>query len=70
MLDYTRDGGVSWGAQRTPSLGAAAQRHVRVKERGYGRFDENGVAFRISNSASVVKGLQGMAVEMEVLEHA
>ncbi len=70
MLDYTRDGGNSWGAQRMPLLGAAAQRQVRIKERGYGRFDENGVAFRHSNSASVVKGLQGMVVDIEVLESA
>lgn len=70
MLDYTRDGGASWGSMRQPSLGAAAQRQVRVKERGYGRFDENGVAFRISNSASVAKGLQGMAVDIEVLDSA
>jgi hypothetical protein len=70
MLDYSRNGGQSWGALREPELGAAAQRQVRVKERGYGRFDENGVNFRISNSASVLKGVLSMAVEIEPCEHA
>ena len=60
MLDYSDDG-VTFGGQRLIELGAAAQRHVAVKETSFGMFDKNGVSFRLSCSARVVKGFLGAA---------
>lgn len=65
MLDYTKDGGASFSAQRLVPLGAEAQRYTRLKERSFGRFDKNGVSFRFGCSASVVKGLLGAHVDVE-----
>lgn len=67
MLDYSRDGGATFGAQRLCSLGAAGQRHTRVTERQFGIFDKNGVSFRISCSANVRKGLMSAAIEADKL---
>jgi hypothetical protein len=68
FFDYTRDGGLSWAAQRQIRLGAEGQRWVRVPPlRGLGRFDHHGLSVRLSSFASVVKGIQGMAIEAEPL---
>lgn len=63
IIDYSKDGGDSWAAARRASIGAQAQRKVRVKERFLGRFDHNGVTFRLTCSANVIKGLQQMAIK-------
>lgn len=62
VIDYSKDGGLSWAAERRASLGGMAQRKTRVKERSFGRFDHNGVTFRLTCSANVVKGLQQMTL--------
>lgn len=62
MLDYSDDGGASFGGLRMVDLGADAQRHVQIKELGFGRFDGNGVSFRMACSARVVKGFLGASV--------
>jgi len=67
FIDYTRDGGQSWAAQRQTRLGPQGQRWVRIKERGFGKFDHNGMTLRLSAFASAVKGIQGMAVTVEPL---
>jgi hypothetical protein len=67
FIDYTKDGGRSWAAQRQVRLGEQGQPFVRVKERGFGIFDHNGVSFRFSSYARVMKGLQSMAVVVEPL---
>ena len=67
MLDYSRDGGASYGALRQCELGRASQRHVRVKERNFGIFDKNGVSFRMSCSANVIKGVMSAAIEADKL---
>ena len=67
MLDYTWDGGASYGAQRLVPLGAEAQRHVRLKERSFGRFDHNGVSFRLGCSAAVAKSVLGMSIDADKL---
>jgi hypothetical protein len=56
MLDYSDDGGASFGGLREIDLGAAAQRHLPIIERQFGRFDFNGLSFRLRCSARVVKG--------------
>jgi hypothetical protein len=64
FFDYTRDGGLAWAAQRQLRLGGQSQRWVRVPPiRALGRFDHNGFSLRLSAYASVVKGIQGSAIE-------
>lgn len=67
MLDYSRDGGASYGAQRQCALGRAGQRHTRIKERSFGIFDKNGMTLRMSCSANVIKGVLGAAIEADKL---
>jgi len=67
MLSYSDDGGASFGGERMIDLGETAQRHVRIKELAFGRFDTNGVIFRLSWSANVVKGVLGMSIEADKL---
>ncbi len=62
MLDYSDDGGASFGGLRELDLGADAQRGVILKENSFGRFEVGGVSFRLRCSAAVVKGLLGAAV--------
>lgn len=62
LLDYTDDGGASFGGLREIALGAAAQRHVSLKESDFGRFEVNGASLRLRCSARVVKGLLGASV--------
>ena len=62
VFDYSKDGGDSWAASRRVAIGAQAQRKTRVKVRSLGRFDHNGVTFRLTCSANVVRGLQQMAI--------
>jgi hypothetical protein len=61
-IDFSKDGGLSWGAQRHAALGGAGQRFVRVKQHALGRFDHNGMTLRFSCSANVVRGIQQVAV--------
>ncbi len=67
LLDYSKDGGLTFGAQRECALGAAAQRGVRIKERAFGIFGKNGVTWRLQCSAAVMKGLQEMAIDADKL---
>lgn len=67
LMDYSKDGGASFGAARQVPLGAAAQRSVRVKERSFGIFNKNGVAFRFACSAAVLKGIQGVSIDADKL---
>lgn len=62
MIDYSDDGGATFGGERQADLGAAAQRHVAVEERGFGRFGSNGVSFGLSCSANVIKGVLGASI--------
>jgi hypothetical protein len=62
MIDYTDDGGKSFGGERQVDLGAEAQHHVSIREDSFGQFGVNGVSFRFRCSASVVKGLLGASV--------
>jgi hypothetical protein len=70
MLDYSDDGGQSFGGLRQIDLGADAQRHVQLRETSFGRFGANGVSFRLSCSARVVWGLLAAAVTARKLKMA
>jgi hypothetical protein len=67
LIDYTKDGGVSWASTRRCPLGAAGQRQTRVQEHAFGRFDHNGVTFRFTCSANVKKALQQIAIDISPL---
>jgi len=62
MIEYSDDGGASWGGQRLVSLGAAAQRHTTINEVSFGMFGPNGVSFKLSCSAAVIKAFLGASV--------
>ncbi len=70
MLDYSDDGGQSFGGEREVEIGAAAQRKTQIKETSFGMFDANGVSFRLSCSARVIKGLLGASVVARKLKAA
>ncbi len=67
MLDYSDDGGASFGGLRELDLGADAQRGIILKENSFGRFEVGGVSFRIRCSARVLKGLLGAAAVVRKL---
>lgn len=67
MLSYSDDGGATFGGERPLDLGADGQRYVRLCARALGRFDGNGVSFRISCSASVIKGVMQMSIDADKL---
>jgi hypothetical protein len=62
MIDYSDDGGASFGGERMVDLGATAQLQ-RIEERDFGMFDQNGVSFRLTCTAKVVRGFLGASVE-------
>ena len=63
MLDYSDDGGATFGGLRHVNLGSDAQRYVSCDERGFGRFGPNGVSFRMTFSAAVAKGLMQASID-------
>lgn len=67
LLDYSKDGGLNYSAQRSCALGAAAQRGVRIKERAFGIFGKNGMTIRMQCSAAVMKGVQAMYTDIDKL---
>ena len=67
LLDYSDDGGASFGGLRELELGADADRGVVLKETGFGMFGTDGVSFRIRCSARVLKGLLGAAAVVRKL---
>jgi hypothetical protein len=66
IIDYSKDG-TNFGAETRHSLGATAQRQVRVKRRGLGRFNHNGMTLRLTCSARVARGLQQIAIDADPL---
>lgn len=67
FVDYSKDGGISWGPQRQYELGQVAQAYKRIVVRALGRFDHNGLTLRITCSARVVRALQQLAIDAEAL---
>jgi hypothetical protein len=62
MVDYSDDGGASFGGLRQIDIGADAQRGIVLRESHFGMFDVQGVSFRLSCSARVIKGFMSAAV--------
>jgi hypothetical protein len=67
MMAASRDGGVQFGVERQVSLGALAQRYVRIKERAWGNFDHNGMTLRLACTAKVARAIQGVTIDAEPL---
>ncbi len=65
ILDYSEDGGHTWSAERQISVGTLGQRKKRVVARRLGMSKEDGRTFRLRMSADVVKGVTGLAVDID-----
>jgi hypothetical protein len=61
-VDYSKDGGDSFGPAREYTFGAQAKREVRIMMRGLGRFNHNGLTLRLRSSAKTIKTFQQLAI--------
>ncbi|HXJ73134.1 MAG TPA: hypothetical protein VNM37_09775 [Candidatus Dormibacteraeota bacterium] len=68
MISYSDDGGATFGGERQVDLGAVGQRHTSITELAFGKFDRNGVSFRVACSASVLKGVMDASIEVRKLK--
>jgi hypothetical protein len=68
MFDVSRNGGKTWGAQRTRSLGTIGNYSQKVRFNNLGKADEKGFVFRISSSSAVTRGIIRVSGEFEELE--
>jgi hypothetical protein len=57
VLDWTIDGGKTWKGGRIASLGQVGQYQKEVAFRSLGSFGNKGVAFRLSSSSPVQRGI-------------
>jgi hypothetical protein len=62
LIQYSRDGGLSYGPARSEKMGTTAQRFKSIKSRGLGRFGANGMSMRFSSTANVSRGIQGLSI--------
>lgn len=67
VVDYSKDGGASFGAETRHSLGTQGQHNTHVHRRGLGRFDRNGMTLRLTCSARVARGLQQISIDADPL---
>ena len=67
MIRTSRDGGATWGAERSVSMGAAGQRVKRIVERRWGVYSDQGVTYRLSVSAAVARGFLDAFMDAEGL---
>lgn len=65
MLDWSDDGGHSWGGYQAAPAGRIGERSRRLAFRRLGQTGEDGRFFRMAVSAAVVRGLTGAAAELE-----
>lgn len=68
MFDVSRNGGKTWGAQRTRSMGAVGAYSQKVRFNNIGRGDEKGLTFRVGSSSAVTRGMIRASGEFEELE--
>lgn len=67
MLDWSIDGGKTWTGGERESLGAAGEYSKRITFRRLGRFEENGISFRLSCSSSVMRSIMAADVQFSPL---
>jgi|SRR5687767_874439 len=68
MFDVSRNGGKTWGVQRTRSLGAVGAYSQKIRFNNIGKGDEKGLTFRLSASSPVMRGIIRASGEFEELE--
>jgi hypothetical protein len=68
MFDVSRNGGKTWGVQRTRLLGGVGQYSQKIRFNNLGKADEKGFVFRISASSAVTRGIIQASGEFEELE--
>jgi hypothetical protein len=68
MIDYSQDGGATFGPQRTASVGAAGDRLTSITQRMFGLMHQNGVTFRFAFSAAVAKRFVGGSINADVIQ--
>jgi len=68
MFDVSRNGGKTWGAQRTRPLGKIGEYSQKIRFNNLGKADEKGFVFRVSASSAVVRGIIRADAQFEELE--
>lgn len=68
MMRYSDDGGKTWGGERVAPVGEIGEFSTRVKFFGLGQTQEDGRIFELSMSAAVIRGITGVAADIEVLD--
>lgn len=67
MVSVSKDGGITFGAQQTASLGTQGERIKRAIFRRFGRFKDQGATLSISCSAAVARGFLGLGAKVTKL---
>jgi hypothetical protein len=65
MIRASRDGGATWGSERSVSLGVGGERVQRIVARRWGVYSDQGVTYRLTMSAAVARGLLDAAMDAE-----
>lgn len=68
MVQVSRDSGKTWSNERTAATGAQGQFSKRVVFDQLGQSDEDGFLVKLSMSAPVIRGLTGVAAEVEPVD--
>ena len=66
MLRTSKDGGKTWGSQRTMAIGRIGERSVRARTHRLGMSKEDGFVFELSASASVARAITNTSVDFSV----
>lgn len=69
MFDVSRNGGKTWGAQRTRPLGKIGEYSQKIRFNNLGRCDEKGFVFRVSASSAVTRGIIRADAQFEEFEN-
>jgi hypothetical protein len=67
MIRASRDGGATWGSERSVSMGTAGERVKRIVARRWGHYSDQGVTYRLTTSAAVARGFLDAALDAERL---
>lgn len=66
MLRISRDGGKTWGNERTASIGKIGQYGAVTQFTKIGRSTEDGFVLELSVSAAVIRGFTGISADLDV----
>lgn len=68
MIDYSTDGGATFGTERRESMGALGQTNTTITATKFGMFRRNGVTWRFRCSAAVACGIQSARINVTKLK--